>query len=145
MLVNYGRTSPSIALTRRFRSHGCCAMRVVSFTLNQAAQTHQWEDRHNINVILGDIGSHETAMETPNTKMCTLIFFSHSFELCSATLPPHSVLIWPQKPGNPTNGFPRNKNAQKSNKMWGYLNDIFCTTSKLQQLQYVSSSSKKAP
>lgn len=135
-------TSPSIALTRRFRSYGCCAMRVVSLTLNQAAQTDQWEDRHNINTILGDIGSHETAMETPNTKMCTLIFFfpqvwtMPSYSLAQVH---HTVFSYDTKNLEiPQMVFLVTKMFRKVIKCGGFW------TSKLQQLQYVSSSSKKA-
>lgn len=39
-------TSPSMALTTRFKSYGCFTMRVVNLTLKRAAHTYQFEDKH---------------------------------------------------------------------------------------------------
>lgn len=41
-----GRTSPSMALTTRFKSYGCFAMTVVNLTLKRAARSHQRENKH---------------------------------------------------------------------------------------------------
>lgn len=41
-----GHTSPSMALTTRFKSYGCFEMRFVNFTLKRAAHTYQFEIKH---------------------------------------------------------------------------------------------------
>lgn len=125
IVVYCGGTSPFIALTRRFRSYGCRAMRVVSFTLIQATQTRQWEGKaqHWIKrETLGDRTSESNLkrlLTNQTVKRVRLSFFPciwTTFSHCLAQLHQKvcQVLI---RLSHFSNGFPCHQNAEKIHKI----------------------------